>query len=106
LTTPALDESDPVDDNEFVYRRIHPRFYDPALRVSVLLEAFRPNRNDATGLSVVRAQFAQPQDCLPPDPAKSAGYLVARLVVSDLQSLGLTIEPEPIPGGPPGHADF
>ena len=99
-----MDELQVVDDREFVYRRIHPRFYDPALAVPVLLEAFRPNRNDTTGLSVFRASFARPQDCLPPDPAKAVGYLVARLAVSDLRNLGLSIQPEPILSGPTGHA--
>src|SRR5438874_2492703 len=100
-----MDEHEPVDGSEFVYRRIHPKFYNSALAIAVLLEAFRPNRNDTSGLSVLRARFAQPQDTLAEgDPAKVAGYYVARLAVRDLQDLGLTVKPEPLPGGPPGHA--
>jgi hypothetical protein len=59
-----MDENEPVDDSELVYRRIHPNYFDPALPVPVEPEAFRPSRNDATGLSVVRARFAQPRDTL------------------------------------------
>jgi hypothetical protein len=99
-----MDELEAFDESEFVYRRIHSRFYDPSLAVPVLLEAFRPNRKDSTGISVFRARFAQPEDCLPRDPAKRSGYALARLAVSDLRNLGLGVRPEPIPDGPPGHA--
>lgn len=99
-----MDENQPVEDEEFVYRRIHQNFYDPKLTQAVLFEAFRPNKNDTTGLSVFRAQFAQPKDTLPADPAKAKDYYVARLAVQDLRKLGLTVVPEPQPNGPPGHA--
>src|SRR5438067_1302608 len=100
-----MDEREPVDDNEFVYRRIHPKFYKASAPVPVLYEAFRPSRNDSTGLSVVRAGFAKPVDCLTGiDPAAVGGYAVARLSVRDLRRLGLTVQPDPITGGPPGHA--
>lgn len=99
-----MDEHDPVDASEFVYRRVHPRFYDSHLSLPVLFEAFRPAKRDSTGLSVLRALFARPEDVLPPDPTKAAGYHVAKLAVRDLFTLGLTVKPEPIVGGPPGHA--
>jgi hypothetical protein len=41
---------------------------------------------------------------LPPDPQKAVGYCVARLAVADLRKVGLTVIPDPIPGGPTGHA--
>ena len=100
-----MDESQPVEDGEFVYRRIHPRFYKAAAPVSILYEAFRPSRSDDAGLSVIRARFAQPEDCLRGlDPATAGGYAVARLSVSDLRRLGLTVQPDPVVTGPPGHA--
>ena len=100
-----MDENDPVDDGEFVYRRIHPTFYDPSQPIPVRLLAFRPSEQDAAGLSVLRAQFARPQDVLANrDPAKMAGYYVARLAVRQLRALGLSVIPDPIPGGPAGHA--
>src|SRR5438128_12153514 len=100
-----MDEHEPVDETEFVYRRIHPNFYNPALRVAVLPEAFRPSRNDTTGLSVLRARFAQPRDTLANrDPGKVRGYYVARLSVRELRSLGLTVLPDAVASGPPGHA--
>jgi hypothetical protein len=100
-----MDEHEPVDDSEFVYRRIHPKFYTVTARVPVLYEAFRPSRSDDTGLSVLRARFAQPEDCLAGiDPADVRGYAVARLSVRELRSLALTVYPDPVAGGPPGHA--
>jgi hypothetical protein len=100
-----MDEHEPVEDSEFVYRRIHPRFFSPASSVSVLFEAFRPNRSDVTGLSVFRARFSQPEDCFArADPSAVGGFAVARLAVAALNVFGLTVRPEIIPAGPPGHA--
>jgi hypothetical protein len=47
-----MDEQEPVDDDEFVYRRIHPRFYTSSFPVAVFYEAFRtPIAEAAPGLS-------------------------------------------------------
>jgi hypothetical protein len=101
-----MDEHAPVDDGEFVYRRIHRTFLDPRAQIPIQFPAFRPNPNDTTGLSFFRARFlVQPQDTLADvAPEKARDYYVARLGVRDLRSLGLTVVPEPVPGGPPGHA--
>src|SRR5262249_24403525 len=101
-----MDERDPVDDGEFVYRRIHRTFLNPTAQIPIQFPAFRPTPNDTTGLSLFRARFlVQPQDTLAhvaPDKAKD--YYVIWLAVRDLRNLGLTIVPEPDPGGPPAHA--
>jgi hypothetical protein len=98
-----MDQNDPVEDDEVVYRRIHRSFYDAAISPPIRSEAFRPNNNDNTGLSVFRAHFVQPFDTLINiEPGKRNDYFVARLAVAELKKLGLTIVPEP--GGPPGHA--
>jgi hypothetical protein len=101
-----MDEHDPVDDGEFVYRRIHRTFLDPSMSIPIQFPAFRPTQNDTTGLSVFRACFlVQPQDTLANVAAdKAKDYYVARLAVRDLRNLGLTVVPEPVPGGPLGHA--
>lgn len=100
-----MDEHDPVDEGEYVYRRI-PRVYcDLGLPIPIQREAFRPSAKDDIGLSVFRANFAQPLDTLVNvDPAKAKDYFVAQLLVSDIVKLGLTVKPDPLPGGPPGHA--
>jgi hypothetical protein len=100
-----MDEHDPVDDGEFVYRRIHRTFLDSRAQIPIQFPAFRPNHNDTTGISISRASLIQPLDSLADmDPHKAKHYYVARLAVRDLRQLGLTVAPEPVPGGPLGHA--
>jgi hypothetical protein len=100
-----MDENEPVEESEFIYRRIHVTYYDAALSVSVQPEAFRPTRSDLTGISVFRARFATPVDALTNvDPAKVQNYFVARLLVGDLHRLNLTVRSDPIASGPAGHA--
>lgn len=99
------DEQQPVADDEFVLRRVHRVYYDQHLPIPIQPAAFRPTQRDTTGISVLRERFATPADTLanlPPD--KRADYYVVRLPVRDLLTLGLSVVPEPIPGGPPGHA--
>ncbi len=100
-----MDENDPVDEDEYVYRRLPRAFYDASLPIPVQGLAFRPSNSDTTGLSVFRARFAHPLDTLTAiDPAKANDYYVARIAVSALRNLGLAVEPDPIIGGPLGHA--
>jgi hypothetical protein len=98
------DELQPVDDSEFVYRRIPQHFCDPDLPFPIPALAFRPNQNDTTGISVFRARFVTPGGTLAGvDANRHNRYFVTRLAVSDLKRLGLTVVPEPDPNGPVGH---
>ncbi|MCI0682327.1 MAG: hypothetical protein L0Y71_09500 [Gemmataceae bacterium] len=100
-----MDEHDPVDDKESVYRRIHRSFFDSSLPIPIRVGAFRPNANDTTGLSVVRSWFGPPTSILAViDPKRASDYYVVQLAVADLRGLGLTVIPDPSPGGPAGHA--
>ena len=100
-----MDEREPVEDSEFVYRRIHETFFDSSLPIPVRRAAFKPNQHDTVGISVFRSRFLRAVDTLANiDPVKAGKYLVAQLSVSELRRLGLTIVPDPVPGGPPGHA--
>src|SRR5690349_16137699 len=95
----------PVADDEFVLRRIHRNYYQADLPMPVTVAAFRPNENDTTGLSVFRDRCVQPADVLANlDADKKKNYYVARIPVSALRQLGLTILPEPDANGPAGHA--
>lgn len=90
-----MDERDPVDESEYVYRRIPRAYYDSHLPIAVQGQAFRPSQSDTTGLSVFRAAFAQPTDTLVNvDPAKVKDYYVARISVGALKKLGLSVDPE------------
>ena len=100
-----MDDSQPVDQSESVYRRIPRVYFQPGLPVAFRIIAFRPSSNDTTGLSVFRAGFLNPVDTLANlEPSKRREYFVVRLAVRDLLRLGLTVVPEPDPDGPPGHA--
>jgi hypothetical protein len=59
-----MNEMEPVDDSEFVYRRFPRTYFNAGLAIPIQREAFRPNSNDSTGLSVFRERFAQPLDAL------------------------------------------
>lgn len=99
------DEQQPVEESEFVYRRIHHKHYDRNLPVPIQALAFRPNENDTTGLSVFRARFVHPRGTLANvETSRRTDYYVARLAVRDLIKLGLTFVPEPDLAGPSGHA--
>lgn len=99
-------EADPLDDGEFVLRRVHQAFFNPALELPVQPEAFRPTDGDADGLSVHRERFVSPADSLTVVAEdKRSKYCVVRLPVAALRGLGLTIDPSPdIATGIPGHA--
>jgi len=96
-----MDERDPVDDGEFVYRRIHRSFFDPTAPIPIQFPAFRPNSNDSAGISFFRARFTLPANTLTNVASgKAAEYFVARLSVRALRKLGITVKPDPIMGGP------
>jgi hypothetical protein len=100
-----MDEHQPVDETEFVYRRIHRVYYQADLPLPIQPAAFRPTPNDTTGISVFRARLVQPAATLANvDAGKQNEYYVARLAVRALRNLGLTVVPDPVPNGPAGHA--
>ena len=40
-----MDDHGPVQDDEFVYRRIHCQFFDSGMALPIRREAFRPNQS-------------------------------------------------------------
>jgi hypothetical protein len=97
-----MDETDPVADDEQVYRRIHIQYFRSDSAISVQRGAFHPTEADDTGISIYRASFVSPGELIPAD--KATLYYVARLPVRELRNLGLSVVAEPMPDGPPGHA--
>jgi hypothetical protein len=79
------DEHQPVEESEFVYRRIPEKYYDPDVPVPIPALAFRPSQRDTTGISVFRARFLTPAQTLAGvEASKRNAYYVARLAVSAL----------------------
>ncbi len=99
-------DADPVADDEFLLRRVHRAFFNPALGMPVQPEAFRPTDGDTDGLSVHRERFVTAADSLAAVAEdKRAMYCVVRLSVGALRAMGLTIDPSPDSvRGIPGHA--
>ncbi len=94
---PDAEPSTHVDDGELILRRIpiNPGWYNPASgEISHL--AFRPRRDDVTGLSVTRAKSDSHPEFLTPaqDAAlgtNASGYYVAVLRVGDLRSHDINV---------------
>ncbi len=99
------DGTSPVRPSESVYRRIHMNYYKSGDDIPVKSAAFRPTKDDDTGVSVVRVIFTcSPNDALvnvKPDNINK--YYVAEIQVSALVQLALSVTPDPIPGCK-GHA--
>ncbi len=99
--------SHPLDDAEFVYRRVHRSQYRPGCIPPLTRGAFTPNPNDVDGLSFYRANDVTV------DTLKSAAgkppdeYVVFRLRVGSFQSLSIPLvldsKPDTSPKSLPGH---
>ena len=102
---PIPDESAPIDDDEILYRRIPAalNLYDPNAEPRLLPDAFRPNQNDTTGLSVYRARYRAIEDVARGREGKK--YYVAVLRAGDLRAQGIAVVPRPLEGDP-GHAEL
>jgi hypothetical protein len=98
-------EHEPVTDDEFVLRLIWCAYYNAGLPLAVQPAAFQPRDSEVEGISVFReACLPSPEDALRViAPDKRSRYHVARLSVSDLAKLGLSVRPDLIDTAP-GHA--
>ena len=97
------DQRDPVSPDEYVLRRVLSEYCDPSLSEPVHPQGFYPTSKDMDGISVFRALFVSP-DRVASSGKNPKGYYVARLRVSDIIALGLTVIPNPKDDQLPGHA--
>lgn len=104
--TSALNGTEPIHDDELLYRRIpvSQGWYDPATDAKPLSLAFRPRKEDVTGLSVVRGEPYNTAEQAARGPSKW-GYFVAVLSVRELRAHGIEVVPRPI-DGIAGHAEI
>ena len=83
--------SEPISDDELLYRRVPIRWYDPATG-RPLDEAFAPHKeNDLTGVSVTRANYKSIEQAAMGMPGKR--YYVATLRAGDLRGRGIEVVP-------------
>src|SRR5262249_41455034 len=92
-----LDGTEPIDDDEVLYRRIPVSmgWYDPAVSKRPSPEAFKPRPDDTTGLSLCRGGRYNTPEQAAAGLAKR-GYYIATLRVGDLREWGLEVVPRPV----------
>lgn len=102
---PEPDGTEPVADDEILYRRIpiSQGWYDESVEQPVSPEAFRPRAADEDGLSLCRAKYMTLEEAAHGPSAK--GYYVIELRAGDLRARGIEVSPTPDRGGP-GHASI
>jgi hypothetical protein len=86
--------SAPIEDDEYLYRRI-PRSTGWFRDGVVSPVAFRPTRNDTTGLSLEREHFCKPEE-VAAHGTNPSGYYVARVRAGKIRSLELEVVPTPL----------
>ena len=96
------DGTEPVADDERLYRRIPVSmgWYDDQ---GLSPEAFRPRRDEETGISVFRAKYKSIQDAA--RGMSKQGYYIAVLLAGDLRNANMEVVPRPLPNDP-GHAEL
>ena len=98
------DGSEPIAEDELLYRRIPAStgWYSPDTELKP--EAFAPHKTeDTSGLSIARAKYKSAEEAARGRPGKS--YYVAVFRASELQAKGIVIEPRPLDNDP-GHAEL
>lgn len=99
---PAADESEPISDDEILYRRV-PVSMEWIDAHGVSAEAFAPRKDDLSGLSVFRAKFLSLEEAA--RGASRQGYYILELSAGDLRGAGIDILPAPI-ADKAGHAEI
>lgn len=96
------DGTEPVENDELLYRRVPEHWYSSASGFDS--QAFAPHKAaDLTGLSISRAKYKSVADAAKGKPGKS--YYVAILRTSELRKNGIEVVPCPRQGDP-GHAEL
>ena len=98
-----LDGTEPIDDDELLYRRI-PVSREWYANNELLPEAFDPRPDEHTGISIYRAKYKTLEEAAK-GPGKK-GYYVAVLRAGDLKNHGIQVVPRPILPDDPGHAEL
>ncbi len=96
---------DKVAANETLYRRVPAslNWYDPGVDPKLSPKAFRPRRDDTTGLSLLRGAGLTPEQVA--RNATGRKYYVAELLAGELFAHGLEVVPRPLPDAP-NHAEI
>ncbi len=95
--------SDPIRDDEILFRRLARVYYDPEKSDKPSPVGFRPTDEDLTGLSLSRQKYISAKD-VAEYGSLGKNYYVAAIKVSELRNYGIDVIQKPIAGNP-GHAE-
>jgi len=99
---PTQDGTEPIADEELLYRRI-PVSMNWYVKGVLYQDAFEPRDDETTGISVFRAKYKSLEDAAKGKGKK--GYFVAVLGAAELRKSGIRAEPKPTRNDP-GHAEL
>lgn len=106
---PLKEETEPIADDEWLYRRVHTMGFRTAKTPFVSPSAFEPRVKgeapDTDGISLFRADCLElPEDILAliDDVEKRKSNGIVRVSVSEVKKLGLSVSPTPV-DTIPGH---
>lgn len=99
------DDVPPIDPDEFLLRRIPITggYFDPKKSPPVQPGAFRPNSGDTDGISIYRERLISAFELVTKTKRPPGSTMVARFRASDLQAIGVALEPKQEQGDLPGH---
>jgi len=101
---PAMgDGTEPIEDDEYLYRRVSLPYFDRTQGGEPSPWAFRPRKYDITGISLFRAKYTTPEEIA--RNARGKQYYIAVLRAGDIRSHGLDVVPIP-QGHAPGHVEI
>lgn len=83
-----------IDDDELLCRRIPVAWHDPSINERPSPQAFRPRKDDTSGLSLTREKYHTPEEAAASGRAGKQ-YFVALVRVGDLRASGIRVEPDP-----------
>jgi len=86
--------SEPIDDDEVLFRRFPEDWSEPGGAIHPSHLAFSPSSRDVTGLSLSRAKYVTPEDA-GRGPRADKKYYVAVLRAGDLRQKGIKVIPSP-----------
>ena len=98
------DGTEPIDDDELLYRRVPLPYFDASSDPKPTPQAFSPREDDTTGLSVSRARYKSIEQVAQNPRGKH--YHVAVLRAGDLRNHDISVVPSPKPPDDPGHAEL
>lgn len=97
-----LDGTEPIDDDERLYRRI-PVSKEWYANNELIPDAFEPRSDEYTGISIYRAKYKSLEEVAQGKSKK--GYFVAVFRAGDLKANGIDVVPRPETSDP-GHAEI